>query len=64
MTEDDDLSGLYEWVRHSQVEARKAAGWTVAGNGFCHHHGRYCVLMRLPEPAQVDNPDTIRPGCD
>ena len=64
MTEGDDLSGLYCWVPHARVREREAEGWIVAGNGMCLHHGRYCVLMRLPEPAQVDNPDVIGPGCD
>jgi hypothetical protein len=41
-------AGLFQYVRHKDIAAREAEGWTVEAD-LGPYHGQYCVLMRLPE---------------
>ena len=43
------MNGTYEFVRHGDVEARLAQGWTVANNLAGTNHGHWSVLMKAPD---------------
>ena len=44
---------VFYYVRHSDVDARKADGWVVADDLQGIHHGAYAVMMERPADAKV-----------
>ena len=56
------MNGTYEFIRHDQVEAKLADGWTMASDLSGTHHGHWSVLMQAPAlELKAEKPDGRKP---